>query len=137
MTLRSHKEKTVLVVDDDSGVRSLLFHALTHDGYNVIEAADGVAALDILGGAHRVDLLLTDVQMPRLGGCELLIAARKILPELPVILISGAVDVGSAPFQRLAECFDVRAVIEKPFDPSLILIRVRTAIGHPTGIDEL
>ena len=135
MTLKSHQQKTVLVVDDDATVRTLLFRILSGDGYNVLEAADGVAALEIIGGAHRVGLLITDVVMPRMGGCELFIAARKVLPELPIIVISGAVDLSAPPFARLAECFDVREAIPKPFDPALILSKVRAAIGHPTGLE--
>jgi CheY-like chemotaxis protein len=137
MTLKSHHIKTVLVVDDESLVRAMLYRILTADGFNVLEAADGIAALEILGGAHRVDLLLTDVMMPRLGGCELVISARKLQPDLAVIMISGAIDLSSPQFQRLAECFEVKDAIAKPFTPAQILGRVRTAIGHASNTVEL
>ena len=137
MTLKSHSLKTVLVVDDEPTIRMMLYRLLTGDGYHCLEAADGIAALEIIGGAHHVDLLITDVAMPRLGGCELLIAARKILPALPVIVMSGAVDLRSPSFQRLSECFDVRDAIQKPFDPVVVLARVRQAIGHATNTIEL
>jgi DNA-binding NtrC family response regulator len=53
--------------------------------------------------AIHVDLLITDVAMPRLGGCELLIAARKVIPDLPVIVMSGAVNLDSPSFQGAGE----------------------------------
>ena len=115
MTLKSHHLLTVLVVDDDPSVRAMLYRLFTREGYNVLEAADGVAALDVLAGPHRVDLLLTDVVMPRLGGCELVIAARRMMPDLPVIVISGVVNLFSAPFAQLKECFEVHEAIAKPF----------------------
>ena len=53
MTLKSHHLLTVLVVDDDPYIRAMLYRLLTLEGYHVLEAADGVAALDVLAGPHR------------------------------------------------------------------------------------
>ena len=51
-----------------------------------------------------------------------------------VIIISGAIDLEAPAFVRLRECFEVRDAIEKPFEPALILTRVRQSIGHPAGL---
>jgi two-component system cell cycle sensor histidine kinase/response regulator CckA len=78
----------VLVVEDEAGVRRALARALREGGYEVLEAGDGEEALE-LASARRFDALVTDVDMPRLGGIDL---ARRLASErapLPVLFVSG------------------------------------------------
>ncbi len=79
----------VLIVDDDDAVRGTTADVLSGLGYMVIQAADGVEALDLLGTGSTIDLLLTDVVMPGMSGPALARQARASYPSLPIIFISG------------------------------------------------
>jgi CheY-like chemotaxis protein len=81
---------TVLLVDDESGIRKIMATQLRKQGYEVIEAADGEEALTA-GTAEgvRVDLLITDIVMPRLGGPAVATALIKVFPEMKIVLMSG------------------------------------------------
>jgi PAS domain S-box-containing protein len=82
--------RTVLLVEDEDGVRDLTHRVLARQGYVVYVARDGVEALALFE-MHRqeIDVLVTDVVMPRLGGSELVIKVRAERPELPVLFMSG------------------------------------------------
>jgi len=104
---------TLLVADDDPGLRESLDRTLTREGYKVMLASDGRAALERLQ-AGGVDLVLTDLKMPGLTGLELLRAAKAIAPDVDVILLTafgtveeavqamkdGAYDFLTKPFRR-------------------------------------
>ena len=79
----------ILVVDDEDAVRAVVSRALEEEGYEVSQARDGREALDRLARDGRVDLVLTDVVMPRLGGRELVERLAASHPDLPVIWMSG------------------------------------------------
>ena len=104
---------TVLVADNDPGVRSLLAEVVRRQGLTVRTADDGEAARTVLV-AGGVDLLVCDLDMPRLSGGEVLtwLAAQPTQPA--VVVVSGYIDAKVASdLQRLA-C--VRAILRKPFD---------------------
>ncbi|HTP66877.1 MAG TPA: ATP-binding protein [Geobacteraceae bacterium] len=84
-----HKQKTILIVDNEAIIRDLCKRAL--DDYRLLEACDGVEALEIFekGG---VDLILTDVRMPRMGGIELLRRLKEIEPTIVVVVMTGFAD---------------------------------------------
>ena len=82
------EQRTILVVDDDADVRDYAVGVLEACGYRVLSAADGAAALEVLRGM-TVDLLFTDVVMPRLGGIEAARRAREAAPALRVLFTSG------------------------------------------------
>ncbi|MCQ4162736.1 response regulator [Roseomonas sp. GC11] len=89
---------TVLVVDDDAGVRGVTATFLADLGHRVIEVADGEQALRLLaGGEEEIGLLVSDVTMPGMGGAELAARAREILPALPVLLLTGYAGVQPVP----------------------------------------
>ncbi len=112
----------VLVVDDDHANRDVLDRRLAREGYAVVQAADGAAALALLE-AERFDLVLLDVTMPGLGGVEVLhrIRADRAKAHLAVIMISAGDEVA-----RIAECLECGAddYVVKPFDPTLLRARV-------------
>ena len=82
--------ETILVVEDEAEVRQILVQALSGFGYRVYEAADGMDALSLLRtGDCAIDLVLTDVVMPRMGGMELCQAARAITPGIRFLFSSG------------------------------------------------
>jgi two-component system, NtrC family, response regulator AtoC len=80
----------VLVVDDEPNLRRVLGAQLSRDGYEVHACADGEAALKILQEQY-VDVVITDLRMPRLDGLELLRRALALEPELPVVIITAHV----------------------------------------------
>ena len=80
---------SILIVDDDPMVREATAWMLSDAGHDVHEAADGLAALDYLVNEGPVDLLITDINMPRMDGLELAQETKARWPALPVLLVSG------------------------------------------------
>src|SRR5438128_5841004 len=123
---------TLLVADDDPGLRESLERTLTREGYRVLLASDGRAALERVQGGG-IDLIVTDLKMPGLTGLELLRAAKAIAPDLDVILLTafgtveeavkamkdGAYDFLTKPFRReqllklIDKALERRQLIEK------------------------
>ena len=102
----------VLVVDDEADIRLGLRRLVGALGAEVLEAADGLAALELLE-QQSVDLVLTDLQMPRLGGAELLERVKQRQPDLGVVILTGygTVQTAVSCLQRGAAHF-----LTKPFD---------------------
>lgn len=88
--LGAPQAKTILVVDDEAAIREVVATVLQFRGYNVLRAADGAAGLEHLQ-QQPVDLLITDIQMPVLDGCELARRARAMRPGLPILFMSGRI----------------------------------------------
>jgi PAS domain S-box-containing protein len=84
------ERRTMLLIDDDEMVRNMANRMLTRIGFSVLEAADGVEAVEIFQ-QHQDEIrwVLSDLMMPRMNGWDTLTALRKISPEIPVILSSG------------------------------------------------
>jgi len=105
---------TILIVDDEKSVRSLLYDLLEIEGHHVLEAADGPEALYRLhcGG---VDLVLLDVMMPGMSGIEVLTEIRRDeeFPRMPVLMLTAAGDDVTT-WAGLTAGADV--YLEKPFD---------------------
>jgi len=115
----------ILVVDDDQGNRELLARRLAREGFAVHTAADGQAALDLLGGTPSppIDLVLLDVMMPGIDGYEVLrrLKQDEALRALPVLMISALDEV-----QSVVRCIELGAedYLPKPFDPVLLRARI-------------
>jgi two-component system, cell cycle response regulator CpdR len=117
----------VLIAEDEQSVRALVARALTADGYEVMEAADGAEALETLNNEHgRFDLLLADIKMPVMDGIALALAAARDYPTLPVLLMTGYADQ-----RERASGLEsiVRAVIAKPFTLAEIRFAVAAALA--------
>ncbi len=87
--------ETILVVEDEAPVRAVTRQLLERNGYTVMEAADGPAALALVdgeGGGRHIDLLLTDVIMPGMSGRELANKLRALRPNVRVLFMSGYTD---------------------------------------------
>ena len=80
----------VLVVDDDSRIRSYIKTVMQNAGFHVLEADDGLAALELFYvWRDRIDLVITDIRMPRMKGTDLAISLRRDCPAIPLIFVSG------------------------------------------------
>lgn len=109
---------SILVVDDEQPIRELLGWMLGDAGHVVYEAANGVEALSFLRGEHRVDIVLSDINMPGMDGMELCSLVTAEWPNLPVLLISGRPPPKG-----------VRAFIAKPFRWDALANAIATLAG--------
>ena len=114
------EQSTVLVVDDEIPLRNYMARVMADDGYRVLTAGDGVEALTLLESSHsRVDLVITDVVMPRMNGPELAaLLAAQLLPP-PILFVSGGHSLGEVPGPML----------RKPFLPADLSVLVRSLIS--------
>jgi two-component system cell cycle sensor histidine kinase/response regulator CckA len=114
---------TVLLVEDEDAVRLFGARALRNKGYNVFEARSGEAALEMIkAGKQPIDLLITDVVMPRMDGPTLIKEVRQIRPELKVIFISGYAEDDFR--KRLGEGAETH-FLPKPFSLSQLAEKVK------------
>jgi two-component system cell cycle sensor histidine kinase/response regulator CckA len=122
--------ETILLVDDEEGVRKLVFAVLKSNGYDVLEAANGVSALAAYEkNAHKVDMVLTDVVMPQMNGFELGRQISERAPGVKILYMSGYRDNATG-----AAGGDVpRAFLHKPFTPDVLLSKVREVLD--AGVD--
>jgi PAS domain S-box-containing protein len=118
--------ETILVAEDEPGVRNLVCEMLEQLGYRVLQAADGCEALRVLEQQGPVDVLLTDVIMPALGGPELAKRVRSMAPGTKVIYMSGYTDDALANY-GLAQ--PGTAYIQKPFTPVDLAEKLRQVLG--------
>jgi two-component system cell cycle sensor histidine kinase/response regulator CckA len=113
---------SVLVVDDEAAVRRFAARVLEREGYTVLEARDGIDALDLIREkGMSVDVVVSDIVMPRLNGVELMQALVVSHPELPVILMSGYATGALAELGIASPC----AILPKPFPSDRLLEEVR------------
>jgi len=115
------EKKQVLIVDDEPNLRKILSAQLTRDGYEVLVAEDGEQGLAVLADNH-IDLVVTDLRMPKVDGMALLRAAVADAPDLPVIMITAHGTVDTAVEALKLGAFDY---LTKPFDKD----EVRQVVG--------
>jgi CheY-like chemotaxis protein len=116
-----HHVPSVLVVDDDEVVRLIARRSLEAAGYHVWEASDGTQALGyLLQGV--VDVVVTDIRMPKMDGWELLTHLRSMSPRIPTLLMSGYdIHLGTSEISEL--------VLAKPFRPEQLTNLVRQLLA--------
>jgi signal transduction histidine kinase/ActR/RegA family two-component response regulator len=116
---------TILVVDDDPGVREFAAMALSDVGYVVHEAENGKDALRILGEQPDIELLVTDFAMPGMTGVDLIATMRLTRPNVPVILITGFATINAGDLS-LANV----AILRKPFAIPHLLTEINHALAE-------
>ena len=125
--------ETVLVVEDEEGVREWITRSLQSLGYKVVATSDPAEALRLLVEERaRPDLVLSDVIMPGLDGARLLALVSEVRPGLPVILMSGFAVEELVRQGRVAQG---TSILHKPFDPATLAAEVRRALdrrGEPS-----
>lgn len=117
-------QKKLLVVDDDDEIRELLEFDLSHSGYSVDTACDGMEGLNkAVSGLY--DLILLDVMMPKMNGFDVCKNLRKVKPDIPVLLLTAKGTIGDK-----TQGFDCGAddYLVKPFDIQEVLLRVKALL---------
>jgi CheY-like chemotaxis protein len=118
---------TILLVEDERPVRSTVRRLLERHGYQVLEAANGLDALELVtsrGG--EINLVLSDMVMPGMGGVELAGRVRTMAPKLPVLLMTGYTEEA---ISRAGERPLDEHIIEKPFTLTTMLQKVSAAMN--------
>lgn len=121
--------ENILLVEDEPSVRTLTQHILRMNGYTVIEAEDGVHAVDLVRRRPtQIDLLITDMVMPGINGRELATRLRGYLKSLRVLYVSGYSN--KPPFMDEEESAQF-AFLQKPFSPEELITKVREVLAAP------
>ncbi len=123
----------ILVVDDTEMMRDSLAATLARDGHEVVAAGDGPVAITRLSSGARFDLLITDLKMPKMTGIELLTEAKRIRPDMPVVLMTAFATVTTAVEAMKLGAYDY---IQKPFDGDEIKLLVDRTLEHNRLIRE-
>ncbi|HKG33649.1 MAG TPA: response regulator [Gemmatimonadales bacterium] len=121
---------SVLVVDDETAVRRFAVRVLQREGYEVLEAADGLEALEMLrAGKVTVDLIVSDIVMPRMNGVELMQAVAESDPQIPVVLMSGYATAALSELGIATPC----SIVPKPFPAERLLAEVHRCVRSRGG----
>ena len=119
-------QKTILVVDDEDGVRESVREALSDEGYRVVDTGDGADVLRIID-EHRPELVLLDIWMPQMDGIGLLKEIKSQRPDINVVMVSGHGNIHTAVTATKFGAFDF---IEKPVSLDGLLTTVQRALGE-------
>ena len=114
----------VLVVDDESRMRKLVRDFLVRSGFQVLEAADGEAAVDLFFQEKNIDLLILDVMMPKMDGWEVVKTIRQY-SKVPIIMLTAR---GEERDELLGFELGVDEYISKPFSPKILVARVEALL---------
>lgn len=120
------RQKSVLVVDDEHVIRTILSQILRRDGYSVSEASNGKEAL-VKMTEQPIDFVVTDIRMPEMDGMELLIELKNKYPKIPVAVITG--HSGSYPPEDLIAAGADQYIV-KPFKKDQISLAMRKMDIH-------
>ena len=118
----------ILIIEDEEAIRRVLVKILSEENslYKVFEAVDGLSGTELIK-KEDFDLILCDIKMPKMDGVEVLQAAKKIKPEIPIVMISGHGDLDTAVNTMRLGAFDY---ISKPPDLNRLLNTVRNALDR-------
>ncbi len=119
-------EATILIVEDSEITRRTLGHKLKHSGFECLAAEDGLEALEVIE-RHDVDIVLSDQQMPRMDGIELLGEIKARYPDMPFILLTAHGSVTKAVISIKQGADDY---LEKPCDPEDLVATIRRSLSY-------
>ena len=119
--------KVILTVDDSKTMRNMLMLALTDAGYTVVQAEDGVHGTEVLGNNGIVDVIITDINMPRMDGFGFIDHVRKERADrsTPILVLTTESDDEKKQRARQA---GATGWIVKPFDPAKLVAAVRRVL---------
>jgi DNA-binding response OmpR family regulator len=126
-----HGDETILLVEDDEQVRTVIREILERHGYAVLEARDVEHALH-LGATHpgAIDLVLTDVVMPRMSGGDLVEQVAALRPDIAVLYMSGYTETSIVHHRGMDMGL---ALLPKPITPDALLRKVREVLARITS----
>jgi two-component system, chemotaxis family, chemotaxis protein CheY len=117
-------DKKILIIDDSTTVRHQVRAALLGNGFEILEAADGVEGLSTIVEHQDLAAVVCDVNMPRMGGLQMLelAKAKGLLATLPVVMLTTE---GQASLVQQAKSLGAKGWIVKPFKPELLVLTMR------------
>jgi UDP-3-O-acyl N-acetylglucosamine deacetylase len=124
-------QKTILVVDDEDGVRESVREVLADEGYRVVDTSDGTRVLELIK-EEKPELVLLDIWMPQVDGIGLLKEIKSQEPDINVVMVSGHGNIHTAVTATKFGAFDF---IEKPVSLDGLLLTVQRALGEMPGAD--
>jgi signal transduction histidine kinase/ActR/RegA family two-component response regulator len=133
LSLPAHRgNETILLVEDEAALRSLAVASLKRLGYSVLEAGDGVQALDVAGQhAGTINVVITDMIMPRMGGLDLVGKLREKRPGIRVIFMSGYTEAATLDRARLEPD---AVLLSKPFSIETLAAKIRDIQKKPVAM---
>ena len=120
----------ILVVDDESRMRKLIKDFMEREGYEILEAGDGMQALDVFYGNKDVSLIILDVMMPRMDGFEVCKEVRRI-STVPIMMLTARSEERD---ELKGFELGVDEYISKPFSPKILVARVNALLKRVKGI---
>jgi DNA-binding NtrC family response regulator len=129
MSLEESESHAILIAEDEAMLRIVAVEALKDEGFTVFEAGDGVSALEELRSHPEIELLISDIKMPRLGGYGLAKDALELRPDLKVLFMTGYSTESPPDFVR------ARAIktLQKPFNVVQLSHAAKTMLGVAPG----
>jgi CheY-like chemotaxis protein len=124
---------TILVIDDEQGIRNLLDTLLSRKGYDVVLADSGQKGLEVFCRAHP-DVVVLDLKMPGMDGLTVLQQVRRLNPTQPVIILTGA---GTPESEQQVRALGVTEYVEKHFSLHLLEDALKRLLSSPTPSDIL
>ncbi|SHJ68272.1 response regulator transcription factor [Hespellia stercorisuis] len=121
----------ILVVDDESRMRKLVKDFLARENYNVLEAGDGMEAMDVFYDNKDISLIILDVMMPKMDGWQVCREVRE-LSKVPIIMLTARADERD---ELQGFELGVDEYISKPFSPKILVARVEAILRRTQGID--
>ncbi|MCM3041267.1 response regulator transcription factor [Paenibacillus motobuensis] len=114
----------ILVADDDAHIRKLIALYLRNEGFDTVEAADGIEALSIMENS-TADIVILDIMMPHMDGWELCREIRRLYPDIPLLMVTAKGESGQKVkgFQLGTDDY-----VTKPFDPLELVMRVKALL---------
>ncbi|MFZ4403830.1 MAG: response regulator [Pseudobdellovibrionaceae bacterium] len=124
MEINQDKDFVILITEDEDDVREILADQTTQPGFQVVQATNGQEGFDVLQ-KQKVDLVITDLNMPKMNGLEFLQKAKSASFKMPFIILTGH---GNQDVAKRARLFGVYDFINKPWDPAQLEKIIRKAL---------
>jgi len=105
----------ILIIDDDNIIRRMLCRMVSKAGYEVLDAADGQAGIELFR-ENEIDLVITDLIMPEKEGIEMIMELKTDFPDVKIIAMSGGAKMGPEEYLQMADALGAQRTLKKPID---------------------